>query len=34
VSLKSVYKTLQSLREQLTNNQFSRTKTSSIPGNC
>ena len=34
VSLKSVYKTLQALREQLTNNQFSRTNTSSIPGDC
>lgn len=34
VSLKSVYKTLQALREQLTNNQFSRANTSSIPGDC
>ncbi|WP_462146762.1 START domain-containing protein [Pseudoalteromonas gelatinilytica] len=34
VSLKSVYKTLQALREQLTNNQFSRANTRSIPGTC
>ena len=34
VSLKSVYKTLQALREHLTNNQRSRANTSSIPGDC
>ncbi len=34
VSLKSIYKTLQALREQLTNNQFSRANTKSQLGLC